>query len=99
MPVPAGPAGRSAFQTGGGPQGVPALFQKEGGRGRPRAWNCKTPAAAVLMLLQGKVEKAPLADALAEEGIPCLGLETDYADNDAEQLRTRIGAFIEMLDA
>ena len=45
------------------------------------------------------VEKAPLADALAEEGIPCLGLETDYADNDAEQLRTRIGAFIEMLDA
>ena len=38
------------------------------------------------------VEKAPLADALAEEGIPCLGLETDYADNDAEQLRTRIGA-------
>ncbi|PWL85886.1 MAG: hypothetical protein DBY17_07905 [Oscillospiraceae bacterium] len=65
MPVPVGPAGRSAFQTGGGPQGVPALFQKEFGRGRPRAWNCKTPAAAVLMLLQGKVEKAPLAAAKA----------------------------------
>lgn len=45
------------------------------------------------------VEKGSLADALAEEGIPCLGLETDYADNDAEQLRTRIGAFVEMLDA
>ena len=45
------------------------------------------------------VEKPALADALAAEGIPCLGLETDYTDNDAEQLRTRIGAFVEMLDA
>ncbi|MFR1638658.1 MAG: 2-hydroxyacyl-CoA dehydratase [Eggerthellaceae bacterium] len=45
------------------------------------------------------VEKPSLAAALEAEGIPCLGLETDYADNDAEQLRTRIGAFIEMLDA
>ena len=27
-----------------------------------------------------------------------LSLETDYADTDAEQLRTRIGAFIEMLN-
>ena len=45
------------------------------------------------------VEKPGLAEALAAEGIPCLGLETDYADNDAEQLRTRIGAFVEMLDA
>ncbi len=36
--------------------------------------------------------------ACAEAGIPVLGLETDYTDNDAEQLRTRIGAFIEMLD-
>ena len=36
---------------------------------------------------------------IRDRGIPCLGLETDYADNDAEQLRTRIGAFIELLDA
>lgn len=43
------------------------------------------------------VEKSSMAAALEAEGIPCLGLETDYADNDAEQLRTRIGAFIEML--
>lgn len=34
---------------------------------------------------------------LKEEGIPCLGIETDYTDEDAEQLKTRIGAFIEML--
>ncbi len=35
--------------------------------------------------------------ALKEAGIPVLGIETDYTDTDAEQLRTRIGAFIEML--
>ncbi|MDY5730791.1 MAG: double-cubane-cluster-containing anaerobic reductase [Eubacteriales bacterium] len=35
--------------------------------------------------------------ALQEAGIPCLGIETDYTDEDAEQLKTRIGAFIEML--
>ena len=34
---------------------------------------------------------------LKKEGIPCLGIETDYTDEDAEQLKTRIGAFIEML--
>ena len=31
-------------------------------------------------------------------GIPVMGIETDYTDEDAEQLKTRIGAFIEMLD-
>ncbi|MDD7389241.1 MAG: double-cubane-cluster-containing anaerobic reductase [Lachnospiraceae bacterium] len=36
--------------------------------------------------------------ALKEAGIPVLGIETDYTDADAEQLRTRIEAFIEMLD-
>ena len=30
-------------------------------------------------------------------GIPVMGIETDYTDEDAEQLKTRIGAFIEML--
>lgn len=35
--------------------------------------------------------------ALKEAGIPVLGIETDYTDADAQQLRTRIGAFIEML--
>jgi len=37
-------------------------------------------------------------NALKEAGIPVLGIETDYTDADAEQLRTRIGAFLEMLN-
>lgn len=43
-------------------------------------------------------EKFSVARALKEAGIPVLGLETDYTDTDAEQLRTRIGAFLEMMD-
>ena len=43
------------------------------------------------------VEKSSVAEALEAEGIPVLGLETDYTDNDAGQLRTRIQAFVEML--
>lgn len=39
-----------------------------------------------------KVERA-----IREAGIPVLGIETDYTDQDSEQLRTRIGAFVEML--
>lgn len=35
--------------------------------------------------------------ALKEANIPVLGIETDYTDEDAEQLRTRIQAFVEML--
>ena len=34
---------------------------------------------------------------LNNAGIPVLGIETDYTDQDAEQLKTRIGAFLEML--
>ena len=34
---------------------------------------------------------------LKDAGIPVLGIETDYTDQDAEQLKTRIGAFLEML--
>ena len=36
---------------------------------------------------------------LKELGIPVMGIETDYTDSDAQQLRTRISAFIEMLNA
>ncbi len=36
--------------------------------------------------------------ALKEANIPVLGIETDYTDSDVQQLRTRIGAFIEMLE-
>ena len=35
--------------------------------------------------------------AIKEAGIPVLGIETDYTDSDAQQLRTRVSAFIEML--
>ena len=42
-------------------------------------------------------EKYSVSRALKEAGIPVLSLETDYEDADAGQLRTRIGAFIEML--
>ena len=35
--------------------------------------------------------------ALEDAGVPVLGVETDYTDQDAEQLKTRIGAFLEML--
>lgn len=44
------------------------------------------------------VEGELVEKALREKGIPVLGLETDYADQDAEQLKTRVGAFVEMLN-
>ena len=44
------------------------------------------------------VEGYTVEKALKEAGIPVLGIETDYADSDAEQLKTRIKAFIELLD-
>ena len=43
------------------------------------------------------VEGYKVERALKEAGIPVMGIETDYTDSDAEQLRTRIGAFIEMI--
>lgn len=43
------------------------------------------------------VEGYTVERALREACIPVMGIETDYTDNDAEQLRTRIGAFIEMI--
>lgn len=36
--------------------------------------------------------------AMKEAGIPVLGIETDYTDSDVQQLRTRVSAFIEMLN-
>lgn len=44
-----------------------------------------------------KTEAPALEKALEDAGIPVLDIETDYTDNDAEQLRTRVGAFVEML--
>lgn len=44
------------------------------------------------------VEGYHVERAMKEAGIPVLGIETDYVDSDAQQLRTRISAFIEMLN-
>ena len=44
------------------------------------------------------IEKRSVAEALKAKGIPVLSLETDYEDSDAGQLRTRIEAFVEMLN-
>lgn len=43
------------------------------------------------------IESYNLQKALKEAGIPVLSVETDYSENDTQQLRTRIGAFIEIL--
>lgn len=43
------------------------------------------------------IEGYTVEKALQEAGIPVIGIETDYTDQDAEQLRTRIGAFLEMI--
>ncbi|WP_287587138.1 MULTISPECIES: double-cubane-cluster-containing anaerobic reductase [Mogibacterium] len=43
------------------------------------------------------IEGYLLEDRLKEAGIPVLGIETDYTDSDAQQLKTRIEAFIEVL--
>ncbi|MDO8588741.1 MAG: double-cubane-cluster-containing anaerobic reductase [Armatimonadota bacterium] len=48
---------------------------------------CQTYAAEAV-----KVEKA-----LRKEGIPTLTLESDFSMNDAAQLATRVGAFLEMI--
>lgn len=44
------------------------------------------------------VEGFILERELRKEGIPVLGIETDYTDSDAQQMRTRISAFIELLE-
>lgn len=43
------------------------------------------------------VERNSVERALKQAGIPMLGIETDYTDADAEQIRTRVQAFLEML--
>lgn len=44
-----------------------------------------------------RVEDPMKLERLIDAGVPVLGIETDYTDQDAEQLKTRIGAFLEML--
>ncbi len=45
------------------------------------------------------IEGYTVEKALKEAGIPVLGIETDYNDQDSQQLRTRIGAFVEILNS
>ncbi len=42
-------------------------------------------------------ERYSVENACKEAGIRFLGLETDYTDSDAEQLKTRIAAFLELM--
>lgn len=42
-------------------------------------------------------ERYSVEKACREAGIRFLGLETDYTDSDAEQLKTRVGAFLELM--
>lgn len=43
------------------------------------------------------VEYRKVERALREEGIPAMMVETDYSGNDAEQVKTRVEAFLEIL--
>jgi len=44
------------------------------------------------------VEAQVVREWCAEKGLPFLHLETDYSESDTEQMRTRIEAFLELLD-
>ena len=61
------------------------------------AW-LKASGHTDLVKVEESIRKADLKKAMNEAGIPVLGIETDYTDSDAQQLRTRISAFIEMLN-
>lgn len=43
------------------------------------------------------IETHKVKKALAKEGIPVLEIETDYGQEDTEQIKTRVEAFVEML--
>ncbi|GAW94201.1 double-cubane-cluster-containing anaerobic reductase [Calderihabitans maritimus] len=43
------------------------------------------------------IEAARVEKALKAKGIPCLRIETDYSEEDIEQIRTRIEAFLEVV--
>ncbi len=45
-----------------------------------------------------QMEAIPLVQELKDQGIPALRLETDYSQEDAGQLQTRVEAFLEMLN-
>ena len=44
------------------------------------------------------IEKYRIAEALKKSGIPLLAIETDYSESDTEQIKTRMDAFLEMME-
>jgi len=44
-----------------------------------------------------QIESLPLEEALEKASVPTLRIETDYSQEDVEQLKTRVEAFLEML--
>jgi len=44
-----------------------------------------------------QIESIPLEKLLEDQGLPTLRLETDYSQEDVEQLKTRVEAFLEIL--
>lgn len=44
-----------------------------------------------------QIESGPVERALEQDGIPVLRIDTDYSQEDSEQIRTRVEAFIERL--
>jgi benzoyl-CoA reductase/2-hydroxyglutaryl-CoA dehydratase subunit BcrC/BadD/HgdB len=45
-----------------------------------------------------QIEAGPVERALEEDGIPTLRIDTDYSQEDVEQIRTRVEAFVERLE-
>jgi benzoyl-CoA reductase/2-hydroxyglutaryl-CoA dehydratase subunit BcrC/BadD/HgdB len=46
-----------------------------------------------------QIESGPVDRALEQDGIPVLRVDTDYSQEDSEQIRTRVEAFIERLQS
>ncbi len=44
------------------------------------------------------IEKYKVTEALKKSGIPLLSIETDYSEADTEQIKTRVDAFLEMIE-
>ncbi len=44
------------------------------------------------------IEKYRVAEALKKADIPLLSIETDYSEADTEQIKTRVDAFLEMME-
>jgi benzoyl-CoA reductase/2-hydroxyglutaryl-CoA dehydratase subunit BcrC/BadD/HgdB len=47
----------------------------------------------------GLLESTRLELALRREGVPLLKVESEYDEGDVEQIRTRVEAFVEMIQA